>query len=84
MRNVLFACALVLDTSAACSSFYTPGEYAAVGYRAPPPRGDAASAAPARGRVRAAAARRRAAPAPTTAPVEAARPGPPRVGAGPS
>ncbi len=86
MRNVLLACALVLGTSVGCSSSYTPGEYAAVGYRAPPAA--AATAAPARGRLRAIGARRRAATASASAPaaasVEAARPAPPRAGAGPS
>ena len=81
MRNVLFACALVFGTSVGCSSSYTPGEYATIGYRAPS-HADA-GAAPARGRLRgegaasrrAAPARRRTAPAPTTGPAEASRPG---------
>ena len=83
MRNVLLACALVLGASVGCSPSYTPGEYAAVGYRAPS-RGDAGAAVPVRDRLRTAAVRRRTALVPTTGPVEAARPGSPRVGAGPS
>ena len=83
MRNVLLAYALVFGTAVGCSSSYTPGEYAAVGYRSPS-HGDA-GAAPARNRSRThAAARRQTAPAPTTSPVEAARPGPQGSGAGPS
>ncbi len=83
MRNVLLACALVLGTSVGCSSSYTPGEYATVGYRAPVHA--EARAAPPRGRPRtAAAARRRTTPAPVAGTAEAARPGTPRTGAGPS
>lgn len=89
MRNVFLACALVMGTSAGCSS-YTPREYAAVGYRAPS-HGDA-GAAPAQGRLRgeraaprrAAAARRPTAPAPAAGSAEAVRPGAPQAGTGPS
>jgi hypothetical protein len=82
MRNVLLACALVLGTSVGCSSSYTPGEYATVGYRAPAHA--ETRAAPARGRPRTAAARRRTVPAPMAGAAEAARPGMPRAGADPS
>jgi hypothetical protein len=82
MRNALLACVLALGASVGCSSSYTPGEYAAVGYHAPS-RAEA-GAAPVRNRLRAAAAaRRRAAPAPAAGSAEAVRPGPPRVVAGP-
>jgi hypothetical protein len=84
MRKVLLACALVFGTAVGCSSSYTPGEYAAVGYRAPS-HGDAgAPSARSRLRARAAAARRQTAPGPAAGAVEAARPGAPRAGAGPS
>lgn len=81
MRNVFLACALAFGGSVGCAPSYTPGEYAAVGYRAP--ARVEAPAAPARNRVRA-TVRRKSAPAPSAGAVGAARPGTPPAGAGSS